>query len=209
MKKLIIPSLCFLFLAACSGNKLLKDYPEKENLEAALDASKISSELRWKNSICEMLNDKNFSDVAESTQFKRNKNNALQYYEENVSNFNKKIDSYLDDYNKSYGDSFKNEDMYHVYDEIVGKPSRINTAKYFNINSSDVEEVLSSNDAGGFNNNYFSIMISSIGKQNDPEFVIRKCNEFYKDIFDSKYNPNFSKYKSEYKQITGLSGINN
>ena len=95
MKKLIIPSLCFLFLAACSGNKLLKDYPEKENLEAALDASKISSELRWKNSICEMLNDKNFSDVAESTQFKRNKNNALQYYEENVSNFNKKT-HYLD-----------------------------------------------------------------------------------------------------------------
>lgn len=194
-------------LVGCSGNSLLKKYPEKENLEAALDSLRIRSEVELKLQICDALKSNDFESYEEEIKFERNKKNSQKYYHTNVQPFNREINEYLMQYSSDYRNSFEPNDIQNIQNELVGKPSRLATAKYFSIDSKEVKDNLSKDSYATYYNPYLQVIRDAL-EQRDVS-IISECNKLYEDITNDMYNPNFSKYKSEYKSITGLERIKN
>lgn len=198
-----------LLLSGCGVSSELKGLPEADLLEAALVSQRIESEMTLKIQICNSYGLSGFDAQAPALEFRRELMRAYDYYQDRTRNFNKKVRRYLKDYESQYGREYEiREQIYNANFNLNLLSARLNTAKYFGTDTKEVKDALSQENQLSYFSNLnpnSEIIIQALSEK--ERSIVSKCEKLVEDIFDDKYQPNFSKYGTEYKKMTGLSEI--
>lgn len=196
-----------IVLSGCGGSSYLKDLPEKDLLEAALESQRIESEMTLKMQICGDLQSLGFEAQQEAREYGRELRRAYEYYERQTKPFNRKVRRYLNDYDTQYGAEHR-EQLREANFQLNMLPARLATAKFFGVDSKEVKEALSEPNphfsfSGGNPNSV--IMIQALHEK--EKNIKSQCEKLIAQVFDDNIQPNFSKYGDEYKKITGMQSL--
>ena len=209
MKNILTLSLLGVLVSGCGVNTHLKGLPEAELLEAALESQRLVSEMTLKVQICNSYGLSGFEAQAPALEFRRELMRAHNYYENQTRSFNKKVRHYLQDYESQYANEHEmREKIYQAHFNINLVTSRLNTAKYFGADTKEVKAALSEENHMTYSsrlNPNSEIIIQVLAEK--ERSIVSKCEKLVEDIFDDKYQPDFSKYNKEYKEITGMNSL--
>ncbi|WP_180051874.1 hypothetical protein [Acinetobacter sp. YH12099] len=195
----------------CGQNKYLKEFPENDLLEAALDAQRYDFENELKLQICGAYGMANMGNQLDASLFMQELERTYRYKEKRDKEFLRGIRSYLKEYENNLSE---NPELLDKIPEskfnLVTYPARLSAAKYFGVDNSEVKEALKESNIVSYFDRYnpnTQIIVKAL--QEKEKSIEKPCRDYFDEILEDKVQPNFSDFGNEYKKITGIGSLKN
>ena len=197
MKKLYALLLPILLTACSSNSSYVKDLPDNEMLLASLEARQLDTEADYMFGICNTIAS---YDAEKDTTEMLNTDHLTSEYYRNVHAFNSKNSDFFDTYRRSYIDTEEQtQALMDAIENIHDKPTIDNIAKRFGVKNVVGDESQSPMTS-------VSNIMAGI-RDNDINYE-KHCRNFYDEVLEDDYFPDFDKYGKEYQLISGMKSIN-
>ena len=211
MKKKLFLLISCLMVIGCGENKYLKEFPENDLLEAALDAQRYDFENELKLQICGAYGMANMGNQLDASLFMQELERTYRYKEKRDEEFLSGIRSYLKEYENNLSE---NPELLNKIPEskfnLVTYPARLSAAKYFGVDNSEVKEALKESNIVSYFDRYnpnTQIIVKAL--QEKEKSIEKPCRDYFDEILEDKVQPNFSDFRKEYKKITGIGSLKN